>query len=285
VLTAVKVAAIVLLCLAALAAAPEPTGTEPGASPFQVVGSPLVVLAALVGVLWAYDGWSDLTLVAGEIERPGRNLGRAVVLGIALLVAIYCAVQVSVHTLLPQERAAASARVVSEAVTAGLGPGAGRLVAVLIVLCTLGSINGVVLAAGRLGYAMARDGAFLPWFGGVHPRWGTPARSILALVAATLAYVTSSGLRELLFLFSFNVWIFYGLTAVALVVLRRRRVGEPVPWRAPGGWLAPAVVLAVASAMISGLAWQSPVTAAKSLGLLLAGVPVWVLWRWARRGA
>jgi APA family basic amino acid/polyamine antiporter len=278
-LTAVKVAALLALCVAAALAPGEPAGIGgpgPAAEPVPFLS---VLLIALVGVLWTYDGWSDVTLVSGEIQRPGRNIGRAVMLGTGILIVLYGLVQFAVLTVLPAERAAASQQVVAEAVQAGLGSGAGRVVALLVVVCTLGSINGIVLAASRIGYAMARDGTFLPWFGQVHPRWGTPARSVVVLVAATLLYTVTASFDYLIKMFSFSVWIFYGLTAVATVVLRRRRVGEPVEWRAPGGWLAPAVVLVVAAAMTSGLLILEPRASILGLGLLAAGVPAYFLWK------
>ena len=282
VLTVVKVLALAALCLAAALAPTELPRTHGVDSPFQLTHELSVVLMALVIVLWTYDGWSDVTLVSGEIERPGRNIGRSVVVGIAVLIALYVMVQVAVLAVLPAERAAVSEQVVADAVQAGLGSGAGRVVALLVVICTLGSINGIVLAASRLGYAMARDGSFLAWFGQVHPRWGTPARSVAALVAATLFYTVTSSFDSLMKMFSFSVWIFYGLTAVAMVVLRRRGVGEPVEWKAPGGWMAPVVVLVVAIAMTSGLLILAPRPSLLGLALLAAGVPVYSLWRWTR---
>jgi APA family basic amino acid/polyamine antiporter len=240
---------------------------------------PAALLGALVVLLWTYDGWSDVTLVSGELEKPGRDLGRAVLGGTAILVALYVLVQLSVGALLDPATAASSERVVADAVQSGLGARAGKLVALLVVVCTFGSINGTVLTASRLGYAMARDHKFPAWFGAIHPRWGTPARSVAGLVAASLVYVTSAGFLNLLAFFSFSVWIFYGLTAVALLLLRRRRVGEPVPWRAPGGVLPPAVVLATAVAMTVSLMLQDPKRSLAGLGLLLLGFPAYALFR------
>jgi APA family basic amino acid/polyamine antiporter len=188
----------------------------------------------------------------------------------------------SVYSLLPQTVASSSERVLSDAVGAGLGPHAGRLVAALIVVSTLGSINGIVLAASRIGFAMARDGTFLPWFGKVHPQLGTPARSIMALVAATLVYVFSAGFRSLLEFFSFTVWIFYALTAFALIVLRRRGVGEPPEWRAPAGWTAPGVVLVTAAVMTVGLGRQRPDAAVYSVAVTGVGLLAWFVWRAVR---
>jgi APA family basic amino acid/polyamine antiporter len=138
-----------------------------------------------------------------------------------------------------------------------------------------------VLTASRLGYAMARDGRLPSWFGGIHSRFGTPARSVAGLVAVAIVYVLSAGFGNLLAFFSFSVWIFYGLTAVALIVLRRRGVGEPVSWKAPGGYLAPVVVLATAAGMTASLMAQDPRRALVGLGLLLLGFPVYAVF--ARR--
>lgn len=283
VLTGTKVGALALLCLAAIAAPGGPTTARAAAAPsWSIVADLGALLGALMVVLWTYDGWSDVTLVSGEIRRPGRDIGRAVLLGIGILLAIYVLTQASVMTLLTPERAAGSDRVLAEAVESGLGPRAGRGVAALIVVSTLGSINGIVLTVSRLGFAMARDGTFVRWFGSVHPRWETPARSVVALVAISLVYVFAAPFRDLLSLFSFSVWIFYALTAVALVVLRRRGVGEPAEWKAPGGWLPPLVVMLTAAAVTLGLGLQDPKTAVTGLALLAAGFPVWLLWRRGR---
>jgi APA family basic amino acid/polyamine antiporter len=279
VLTAGKFSALGALCLAAVLAPgrPDPVAVAPPA--LDLTADLGVLLLAMVLVLWTYDGWSDVTLVSGEIRRPGRNIGRSVLLGIGALIVLYAAVQLAILTVLPAEQAARSEQVLSDAVEVGLGAGAGRLVALLVVVSTLGSINGIVLAASRVGYAMARGGAFFGWFGQVHPRFGTPARSVGMLIAATLIYTVTASFDALMKMFSFSVWIFYGLTAVATVILRHRRVGEPIEWRAPGGWLAPCVVLTVAVAMTTWLAWAEPRASLTGLGLLSAAVPVFFVWK------
>ncbi|MBZ5637666.1 MAG: amino acid permease [Acidobacteriia bacterium] len=275
-LTGVKLAALALLCAAALLAG---TPAPPSPSPIGLGVRPAALLAALVVMLWTYDGWSDVTLVSGELKRPGRDLGRAVLLGTAVLAVLYVLVQLSVGALLDPAHASSSERVVAEAVEAGIGARAGRLVAVLVVVCTFGSINGTVLTASRLGFAMARDGRFPSWFGRVHPRFNTPARSVAGLVVAALLYVVSAGFGNLLAFFSFSVWIFYGLTAAALVVLRRRGVGEPVSWRAPLGPLPPAVVLVTSLGMTASLMYDDPTRSLAGLGLLLLGFPAYALWK------
>jgi len=281
-LTGAKVAALGTLCLAAILSPAAPRAPAASGAPEAAPLGLAALLAAMVVVLWTYDGWSDITLVAGEVRDPGRNIGRAVMLGTSVLVVLYAICQLSVAVLLSAPRAAASQRVLAEAVQQGLGAGSGRAVALLVVVCTFGSINAVVFTVSRLGFAMARDGVFPRWFGQVHPRWGSPARSVGAVVAAALAYVFIGGFANLLAFFSFSVWIFYALTAVALLLLRSRGVGEPVAWRAPGGAAAPAVVLATAAVMTSGLMGQDPRRSLTGLALLAAGIPAYLIWRRVR---
>jgi basic amino acid/polyamine antiporter, APA family len=298
-----KLLALALLCVAAVVAGGRAAGggagaangaaATAGAAAAPVAGGAgatggllgAAMIAALMVMLFTYDGWSDIGLIAGEVRDAGRVLGPAVLAATAAIVLVYSAVQWSVQTLLPAGRAAASERVVAEAVVAGLGGGAGRLVALLVAVCAFGSVHSIVLGASRIGYAMARDAAFFEWFGAVAPRLGTPARSIGALAAVTLIYVFAAGFRNLLSLFTFSVWIFYALTAVALLVLRRRGVGGPGAWRAPGGVAAPLVVILTAVLMTSGLLRHDPRRAALGLALLLSGLPAFWIWRRIRTGA
>lgn len=282
VVTSAKVAALALLCVAAVV----PGGGERGSAEPVPAAAPgaaaAALLGALVAVLWTYDGWSDVTLVAGEILNPRRNLGRAVLLGSAVLILLYGGVQLAVMAVLPAERAAATEEVFAEAVRAALGERMGRIVAGLVVLCTLGSVQGIVLTSSRLGFAMARDGVFFRVFGAIHPRLRTPVFAVAWIGALSCLYVSGQTFRQLLGLFSFSVWIFYALGAVCLWRLRSRGVGGPGAWVAPGGWLPPAVVWITAAAMTSWLVLDDPMRCLGGLALLLAGFPVYLLWKSAR---
>lgn len=270
--TSAKIGALAALSVAALAAPARAAGSvAPGVPPQAGVW-----LGALMLLLWTYEGWSDVTLVAGEVREPRRNIGRAVLAGTAILLVVYGLVQAAVMIALPGGAAAASSRPVAEAVAAVLGPGAGRAVAGLVVVSTFGSILGVVLTVSRLAQAMARDGAFLPAFAAVHPRWGTPARATAAMTAASIVYVAVSSFRGVLAYFTFSVWIFYGLTAAGLFILRRKRIGEERAWRAPLGVLPPLVVLAVAGVMTTQVVAREPREAIIGTLLLTAGVPVYL---------
>jgi APA family basic amino acid/polyamine antiporter len=276
-LTASKLVALGALAIAALTARGSPATAGAGVMMVAPSASQASWLSAFLLLLWTYDGWSDVTLVAGEVEDPGKNIGRAVLLGTGLLAAIYALTQIAVMTVLPGGSAAASPRPVAAAVEAIWGAGAGRSVAALVVISTFGSILGTVLTVSRLGFAMARGGAFLRGMAALHPRWGTPARATTALTAAALGYVCFGKFRNILALFTFSVWIFYGITAVALIVLRRRRVGESAAWRAPFGWTAPVVVLTVGAGMTVQLVADDPLRALAGASLLAAGFPIYAV--------
>lgn len=281
-LTSVKIVALLILCAAALFAG-QPVHVAQLTPRPDVAPTPLALLGVAVVVLWTYDGWSDITLVAGEIRAPERNLRRVALLGTFVLATIYIVVQLSVLHLLPAHEAAQSERVLSDAVAMGLGPRAGALVALLIVTSTFGSLHGIVFTSSRLAFAMANDGVFLRSFGTPHRRWGTPARATLGVGGATLVYVFSGGFDALLGFFSFSVWLFYGLTAVALLRLRRRDIGtENVPSRVTTR-VAPLLLMAVSVGMTASLGMSSPQRTAMGLALMLGALPAYWLWRRRRR--
>ena len=278
--TSAKIGALLVLVAAGLAVADKGQALFPQT---ENVPDPAMWFSAAILVLWTYEGWSDVTLVAGEVRDPGRNLGRAVLVGTAVLFVTYALVQIMVDTALPG--ASGSTRPVADAAAAAFGPGAARAVAALVVVSTLGSILAVIFTVSRLGYAMAREGAFLPWFGALHPGLGTPVRATAAMTAASLAYLASSSFRDIVAYFTFAVWIFYGLTAVAVLILRRRGVGDPPGWRAPLGIVPSVVVLATGAVMTTHLVRERPKDALLGGALLAAALPVYALVRRARGAA
>jgi APA family basic amino acid/polyamine antiporter len=292
VLTTAKVACVAAVCVAALWGGAAPPAAAPAGAPVSPAFGALVM--ALVGILWTFSGWSDVTLVAGEIERPERNLVRTVFFGTAVLVALYALVQVAVVRLLPAGAAAGSTRVFADAVRAGFGEGwhAAECVSALVVLSTAGAINGVILACSRLGFAMAHDRVLPAALGSVHARFGTPARAVWALTALSLVYVVAADLQRVLSLFTFSVWGFYALTAVALLRLRREGVGGEGVGTRRGGLVASAApwVLLAASAGIEVSLLSDPrerhmaAACLVVLAVLFAGRRVWRRGRGAATG-
>ncbi|MEL6546988.1 MAG: amino acid permease, partial [Myxococcota bacterium] len=199
-LTATKVLAIVALGAAAcvtawFASASGPSHSIEWFSAGAAAPSLSDFSAALLLLLWSYDGWSDISMVAGALRDPGRMLVRSVLISMAVLAGCYVLVQVAVLAVLPLDVAAASQSVFADATQAALGDGAGAWVAALIVLSTFGSMHGIVFTVSRLGSSMARDGDFFRWFAPVDESRGVPLRSLGLMVGASLVYALVSDFR------------------------------------------------------------------------------------------
>src|SRR5205823_3338984 len=147
----------------------------------------------LVAVLWAYDGWIEITYVGGEVTDPERNLPRSIVLSTVIGIALYCLVTASFAYVLSPAKMAASSLVASDAAQVTLGGAGAALVAVAIMIATIGSNNGIVLTAARIPYAMARDGLLPRRLAGVHPRFLTPVPSLVVqgIIAIALTWIST----------------------------------------------------------------------------------------------
>jgi len=242
-------------------------------------------MIALTATLWAYDGWNDLSMAAGEVRDPQRSLPLALVLGVLIVAALYMATNAAILYVLPPGDMAASPRPAVEAMLRSAGPFGAGLVTAAMALSMLVTLNGTVLSGGRIPYAAARDGLFFRRMATVHPRFHSPSVSLLAQAVLATALLLLSGRFQALFeLAIFAEWLFYLLAASTLFVFRRRPGEPPSPYRTPGYPLLPALFVLAAGAVLvytyASNLWHS----LAGTGLILAGVPLY-LWLKARRGA
>lgn len=238
---------------------------------------------ALIAVLWAYDGWENLTALSGEIKHPGRNLPLALILGTVLVIGAYLLINAAfLHVLSP----AAIARSHSVAVTAlGIvaGGSAKSFIAAMVMVSVIGSLNGSTMSDPRVFFAMAEDGLFFKSVGRLHRRFRTPHVAIAMTAALTLVFIFWRSFQELAEAYVLGVWPFLALATVALFRLRRTRPGHERPYRALGYPFVPALfVVASAGVMVFALV-KTPVSAGLSFGFTLLGIPLYYLWRWTRR--
>jgi APA family basic amino acid/polyamine antiporter len=277
--TGIKVGAIAVMAAVLIG---RGTGTQdPDWSwwPRAVDGSLLSGLGlAMIGVLWAYEGWQYVTFSAGEALDPQRTFPRGIVLGTAALMAVYLLANVAYVAALGPRAAGASDAVAADAVRAVVGPGAGKAIAAAIVISMFGAANGLSLTAPRVYFAMARDRLFFRRLASVHPRFGTPAVAVgtSAVWAAVLAL--SGTFEQLLTYVVFAGWIFYALGALSLLVYRRREPDRPRPFRVPGYPVTPLVFVAAAGAIVVNTLVARPVQGMLGLGIVLLGVPAYYLW-------
>jgi APA family basic amino acid/polyamine antiporter len=234
---------------------------------------------AMIGVLWAYEGWQYATFAAGETRDAQRTFPRALVLGTAALIVIYLLANVGYVAALGVEGARSSDRVAATAVETLFGPTAGKVIAAVILVSIFGAANGLALTSPRLYYAMARDGVFFRRLGDVHPRFGTPAFAIVAGAVWAMVLAASGTFEQLLTYVVFSGWIFYGLGALSIFALRRRYPHAIRPFRVPGYPVTPALFVAAAAAIVLNALATQPGRTLVGLAVVLAGAPAYLVWR------
>ena len=281
VLTSAKIAALAVVIVGGMV-------TWAGLVPPVVVGAPpprdpLVagVAAAFVAVLFTIGGWQQMNMVAGEIRDPQRNIPRALLLGIIVVVVIYLGANAVYLRALGRDGLAASAAVATDAMQRIVGPVGATFITVAAMLSILGFLNVAIIANSRLPYALARDGAFLKAAAAVHPRFGTPHVAIVLLGAWSLVLLYGSGGRigALLSGVVFADWIFFGLGAASVFVLRRTMPGVERPYRVVGYPVVPALFVVAAAAGVASAWIAAPWMSLFGTGLLLAGVGVYAAFR------
>jgi APA family basic amino acid/polyamine antiporter len=272
--TSMKVAALGILVVAAFLSPPH---AAPSASAGAVTLSGFGV--AMISCLLSYDGWVALSLVAGEVKNPKRTLPLALVLGVGLAIAIYVLANLAYLRVLSVGEIAATARVGALAAERTLGPIGGAFVSFSILMSIVGAINGWILTAPRIYFAQARDGLFFQRFADIHPRFQTPYVSILTF-GAWSALLAITGTYETLAAYAmFAAWVFYGLTSMAVLALRRSQPHRPCPFRMTGYPVTLVLFAAVALGFVVNTFFATPGPAIVGTLLIGAGVPVYFIWR------
>jgi len=278
--TAVKVCALLLMSAVLLVwHAPVPAAAAPF-WPASVSSSLLSGMGlGMIGVLWAYEGWQYVTFSAGEAIDPQRTFPRAIGIGTASLIGIYLLANGGYLAALGADGVATSDRVAAEAVSAIAGAAAGKLIAAAILVSIFSATNGLTISAPRVYFAMARDGLFFRTLGEVHPRFGTPAVSIVAGTAWAMVLAVSGTFEQLLTYVVFVGWIFYGLGAACVLVLRRTQPNAERPFRLPGYPWSALLFIVAAAALVANTIVTQPGRAAVGIGVVLLGLPVYFVWR------
>ena len=238
---------------------------------------------ALIACLLAYDGWVQVTFVAGEIRDPKRNILRALALGVGICIAIYMLTNLAYLHVMSIPEIAASDHVGASAAERVLGPAGGTLVAVIILLSIIGTINGCFLTSPRIYFAEARDGLFFAKFAEVHPRFSTPAFSIVAQAIWAVILLLSGTYETLLDYAMFALWISYALMVAGMMVLRRKQPTLERPYRMWGYPVTPLLFLLVAGGFLVNTLIEKPGPSLAGLALIATGVPVYLVWRKSSR--
>ena len=285
VLVIVKVGALAVLILGGLWLSPRPGPPAPLAASGPAVGA-FAFGAALIPILFSYGGWQSANIVAEEIREPRRTLPLALLVGTAIVIAVYLLANVVYLKALTRDGLAATTTPAAEAVRRIFGPGADRLIAGAITVSAFGFLDLTLLTQTRIYYAMSRDGLFFGAFGRLHPRFRTPGVAILAQAGWGVVLVLTGTYGELVDSVVFGDWIFFGLTVAALFQFRRRfppSAREAGAFRTPGYPWVPALFVLVAAWVVASAIRTSPGRSLVGTALLATGVPVYFFF--ARRAS
>jgi len=231
--------------------------------------------AALVAALWAYDGWNDLNMVAGEIRNPQRNIPLSLIWGVATVGALYMLVNAAVQYVLPASAVAASERPASDAVSLVLGRAGASLVSAGMAISMLVTLNGTIMSGARVPFATARDGYFFKAIAEVHPHFHTPSVAIVVQCALAMILLLLGGsFRQFFSLAIFAEWLFYMISASTVFVFRRREPNLERPYRVLGYPVVPALFVLASTALLYYTFTDNLKSSAGGCLVMLAGIPV-----------
>jgi basic amino acid/polyamine antiporter, APA family len=234
---------------------------------------------AMIAALWSYEGWQFASFSAGEAAHPQRDFPRAFFYGTLSLTVIYVLAAISYVTALGPIEAGRSDTIAATAMSVILGPAAAKFVAILVMISTFSAANSIQLTAPRVYYAMAGDRLFFRKMAEVHPRFRTPAFAILIAGIWSSVLACLGSFQQLFTYVIFTGWIFYGLAGASIFFYRRRMPGATLPYRVPGYPWTPAIFVLATAALVVNAIFSRPTGAIAGLGVVLAGVPAYLIWR------
>jgi amino acid transporter len=280
--SAAKFAALALIAVAALV-----LGSRADASVTHFALGQAPVRAGLFGlafisVLWAYDGFLDVSFLAGEVVNPARTLPRAIIGGTLAIIAIYLTTNAAYLYVLPIEQVAKSPLIAADTMAALVGRTGARFVSIVVAISTFGAVNSDLLGAPRIFYAAAEDGLFFKTLGRIHPTYRTPYISILFSAVLGIVFVLTGTFEQIADTFILAIWPFYGLAVAGLYRLRRRD-DLPRPYRVPGYPIVPAIFIAACVYLVASALIGDPIWTGITLGIVLTGIPVYYV-VFGRRG-
>jgi len=271
-LTVAKIAAIVVLLVILFGggrlAPPAAAGSVTSTGFFR----------GLAAGLFAFGGWHMVTYAAEETRSPERTIPRALMLGVAFVVLVYLLLNAAYLLVLPFEAVLSSAHIAFDATAATAGAAAASAISLVVIVSSLGAISGIILAGPRVYLAMAEDRLLFGWMGAVHPKYRTPHRAIAAQAVWSSVLVLTGTYGTIVSRVIYTEWIFFGALAIGALGLRRRQP-QRASFRAWGFPAAPAVFALVCAALVAAQIVADPRHSLWGLGLVLAGLPVYWIWR------
>jgi len=232
-------------------------------------------MIALIAALWAYDGWSDVSQMAGEVQQPQRSMPLALVGGVVIVGALYMLTNAAIQYVLPAATIAVADRPAADALRLVAGHAGAALVSLGMAVSICATFVGSSLSGARVPFAAARDGLFPSPLGAVHPRFHTPAASlVLQAVMSSLLLLAIGKFQALFSLAIFSEWFFYALTAATVFVFRHREPDRPRPYSVAGYPVVPALFILAAAVLLVFSFIDQPFNSIAGAAVILCGIPV-----------
>jgi APA family basic amino acid/polyamine antiporter len=255
-------------------------GTCEGVSP-SAMGGLAGFAAAMLGALWAYDGWSNLTILAGEVENPQKNIPRALIAGMLTIAALYIIVNASYFFVLtPTEVASVpeTSSVATQVVLRFLGPVATALMATGLLISTVGSLHTGIMTAARVPYAMSRDRLFFRSLGEVSDKTHVPVNALIVQAVWISILALSGSFDTLTDYVIFAGWIFYALNTASVFIYRRKMPDAPRSYKTFGYPFVPILFLIAAAWLIISTLMTAPLRSLIGIGFIALGIPLYSYW-------
>ena len=233
---------------------------------------------ALISVMWAYDGFADLTFASGEVKDPQRNLPRAIIIGTLLIIAIYLTANAAYLYMNPIGVLAKSRLISADTMGTLFGQIGVSFVSVIVMISTFGSLMGSMLASPRIFFAMADDQLLFEPIARVHPKWKTPYIAITLACILGVAMVMTQTFEQLTDTFVLAMWPFYALSVAAIYTLRKSQPNLQRPYKVVGYPIVPAVFIAAAIYLVVNALITDPKWTSITFGVVLLGLPVYYFW-------
>jgi len=277
-----KVTAIVFIVIAGFALGSRIPGHFVAGHSADLDISPHNFFLALAAGLFAFGGWHMVTYNSEETINPRRTIPRALMVGTMIVTVCYVALNTVYLYVLPLESVASSTRIAADAADALLGFGGGAFMSGLVILSTFGALSGIILCGPRVYYSMARDGLLFRWVGDIHPRYRTPHKAIVIQGVWSSVLVATGTYKALFTRVVYTEWIFFGLMAIGLFLLRRRP-GIVRGYRIWGYPVVPALFVISSFAIVINQILSDLGESLFGLSLVLLGLPIYYLWSKKRR--
>ncbi len=233
--------------------------------------------AAILGTLWAYDGWIGVTNMAGELKNPAKSLPKVITIGIIIPIVVYAVFNLVMFKVLPYETMVSSATPGAEAAVALFGEGGAAFITAGIMISVFGALNGYLMTAARVPQAMGAKGQlpFSKTLGALHPKFETPANALIMQSIIAVLYILSGSFNTLTDMLIFVLWIFFTLGVVGVFVMRKKRPDLQGPYKVPLYPIVPIIGIAGSSYIIISTIMSAPVNSMVGIGLTVIGLPVY----------